>query len=103
MLASHRVSRQLQPPPDFFDHRIKIFDVLKAEYDALVRGSCAGDCLVGRGSLWLAKPRQDIIITLPDGAERKGTSWETTPLDVAKEISKSLSEKLVIAKVPGPS
>ena len=49
------------------------------------------------------KPRQEITITLPDGAERKGTSWETSPLDVAKEISKSLAEKLVIAKVFGPS
>jgi hypothetical protein len=47
-----------------------------------------------------AQPRQEIIITLPDGAERKGTSWETSPMDVAKEISKTLSEKLVIAKVP---
>lgn len=76
---------ELHPSPDFFDHRIKIFEDLKAEYDALVR----------------AKPRQNIIITLPDGAERNGTSWETSPLDVAKEISKSLSEKLVIAKVDG--
>jgi hypothetical protein len=59
--------------------------------------------LWGEAHCGLAKPRQDIIITLPDGAERKGTSWETSPLDVAKEISKSLSEKLVIAKVPGPS
>jgi threonyl-tRNA synthetase len=49
------------------------------------------------------KPRQEITITLPDGAERKGTSWETTPLDIAKGISKSLAEKLVIAKVLGPS
>ncbi|KAN0136810.1 threonyl-tRNA synthetase [Lactarius tabidus] len=74
---------ELQPPPDFFDHRIRIFEDLKAEYDDLVR----------------VKPRQEITITLPDGAERKGTSWETSPLDVAKGISKSLAEKLVIAKV----
>ena len=47
----------------------------------------------------LAQPRQEITITLPDGGERKGTSWETSPMDVAKGISKSLSEKLVIAKV----
>jgi threonyl-tRNA synthetase len=46
-----------------------------------------------------AQPRQEITITLPDGAERKGTSWETSPMDVAKDISKSLSERLVIAKV----
>lgn len=74
---------EFQPLPDFFDHRIRIFEDLKEEYDALVR----------------VKPRQEITITLPDGAERKGTSWETTPLDIAKGISKSLAEKLVIAKV----
>ncbi|KAI0293902.1 hypothetical protein BC826DRAFT_357661 [Russula brevipes] len=77
---------ELQPPPDFFDHRVKIFQDLKAEYDAFLR----------------AQPRREITITLPDGAERKGTSWETSPMDIAKDISKSLSEKLVIAKVPIP-
>ncbi|KAF8500154.1 hypothetical protein F5888DRAFT_1679539 [Russula emetica] len=76
---------ELQPPPGFFDHRVKIFEDLKVEYDAFVQ----------------AQPRQEITITLPDGAERKGTSWETSPMDVAKGISKSLSEKLVIAKVDG--
>jgi hypothetical protein len=46
-----------------------------------------------------AQPRQDITITMPDGSERKGKSWETSPMDVAKEVSKSLSERVVIAKV----
>lgn len=46
-----------------------------------------------------AQPRQDIAITMPDGSERKGTSWETSPMDIAKELSKSLSERIVIAKV----
>ena len=36
---------------------------------------------------------------MPDGSERKAKSWETSPLDVAKDISKSLSERIVIAKV----
>jgi len=36
---------------------------------------------------------------MPDGSIRKGTSWETSPMDVAKEVSKSLSERIVIAKV----
>ena len=36
---------------------------------------------------------------MPDGSERKAKSWETSPMDVAKEISKSLSERIVIAKV----
>ncbi|KZT43355.1 tars protein [Sistotremastrum suecicum HHB10207 ss-3] len=46
-------------------------------------------------------PRQEIHITMPDGSQRKGTSWETSPLHIAKEISKSLAERVVIAKVDG--
>ncbi|KAF8065195.1 hypothetical protein FPV67DRAFT_1501757 [Lyophyllum atratum] len=76
---------ELQPKPDFFDHRIKMFDQLKAEYDEFVK----------------AQPREEITVTLPDGSERKGKSWETSPMDIAKEVSKSLSERIVIAKVDG--
>lgn len=46
-----------------------------------------------------AQPREEIVVTLPDGSERKAKSWETSPMDVAKEVSKSLSERIVIAKV----
>ncbi|CAA7269894.1 unnamed protein product [Cyclocybe aegerita] len=66
---------ELQPPPEFFDHRLKIFNELKAEYDAFVA----------------AQPREEITVTLPDGSERKGKSWETSPMDVAKEVSKNTS------------
>ena len=43
-----------------------------------------------------------MTVTLPDGSERKGKTWETSPLDVAKELSKSLAERVVIAKVRMP-
>ena len=36
---------------------------------------------------------------MPNGSERKAKSWETSPMDVAKDVSKSLSERIVIAKV----
>jgi threonyl-tRNA synthetase len=36
---------------------------------------------------------------LPDGTKIEGKSWETSPLDVAKGISQSLAEKVIIAKV----
>jgi threonyl-tRNA synthetase len=36
---------------------------------------------------------------MPDGSNRQGTSWQTSPMDIAKEVSKSLSERVVIAKV----
>lgn len=47
-----------------------------------------------------AQPRQEIEITMPDGSKRKGTSWETSPMDIAREISKGLADRIVIAKVP---
>jgi hypothetical protein len=46
-----------------------------------------------------AQPRQSIQVTLPSGDVKEGTSWETSPLDVAKSISKSLPDRIVIAKV----
>lgn len=46
----------------------------------------------------LAKPREPITVTLPDGSERAATSWQSSPMDIAKEVSKSLSERIVIAK-----
>jgi len=78
-------SLELHPPPEYFDHRIKIFEEAKAEYDLFVKN----------------QPRQEIQVTLPDGSIRKGLSWETSPMDVAKDVSKSLSERIVIAKVNG--
>lgn len=51
---------------------------------------------------WEAKQeRKPIEITLKDGAKKEGTAWETSPMDIAKAISKSLPDRLVIAKVNG--
>lgn len=36
---------------------------------------------------------------MPDGSKREGTSFETSPLDIANQISKQLAKKVVIAKV----
>ncbi|TKY90330.1 hypothetical protein EX895_000328 [Sporisorium graminicola] len=74
---------EFSPKPAYFDHRIAMFEKLKAEQDAE----------------FAAKPRQPITVTMPDGSKRQGTSYETSPMDIAKEISKSLSERIVISKV----
>ncbi|THU97644.1 tars protein [Dendrothele bispora CBS 962.96] len=76
---------ELQPPPEFFEHRIKFFEQLKAEYDEQVK----------------AKPREEITVTMRDGSERKATSWETSPMDIAREVLKNHADKMVIAKVDG--
>ncbi|KAI9294541.1 threonyl-tRNA synthetase [Neoconidiobolus thromboides FSU 785] len=77
--------KDIKPTPEFFDHRIKIFEDLKKKYDEEIKN----------------KTREPITITLPDGKTKEGTSWETSPMDIAKSIAKSLAEKIIISKVDG--
>ena len=44
-------------------------------------------------------PREPIKIRLPDGKEKDGVSFQTTALEIAKSISNSLPDKVVVAKV----
>ncbi|KAL9541921.1 threonyl-tRNA synthetase [Mucor bainieri] len=76
---------EVTPAPEFLQHRIDMFDKLKAAADAEIA----------------QKPREPITITLPDGTQKEGTSWETTPLSIALGIAKSLAERTVISKVDG--
>lgn len=76
---------EFEPRPAYFQERIDMFEKVKAEYDAAIA----------------AKERVPIKVTLPDGTVREGTSWETSPMDLARDISKSLSERVVISKVNG--
>lgn len=77
------VGAEINPPPEFFQERIKIFDEYMAKYKTFVA----------------EQPRSPITITLPDGKEVQGTAWETTPLEVAKGIAASLADRVIIAKV----
>jgi len=61
---------------DYFD---SLFEIQQAKYAAF--------------------PHNPIKITLPDGKVKEGVAFETTPLDVAKMLSNSLPEKVVVAKV----
>lgn len=47
-------------------------------------------------------PQKEIVITLPSGDKKTGTSFVTTPLDVAKQISSQLAKKIIVAKVRYP-
>lgn len=76
---------EISPAPEYLQHRIDLFDKLKKIADEEVAN----------------KPREAITITLPDGTVKEGTSWETTPLDIALGIAKSLAERTVISKVDG--
>lgn len=76
---------EMSPPPSFIADRNAIFDKVKAEQDA-----------------WIAnQPREDINVTLASGDVRVGKSWELTPNQIARDISKSLFERTVIARVDG--
>jgi threonyl-tRNA synthetase len=83
--AGEKAQLELTPPPDFFASRNAIFDKRKAEREA-----------------WVAEqPREPITITLSNGNIKEGKGWETTPAAIAREISKSLFERTVIARVDG--
>jgi threonyl-tRNA synthetase len=61
---------QLNPPPDYVEHRIKIWNELKTKYNEQLA----------------AQTQVDISITLPDGKIMPGKSWKTTPNDIAQSI-----------------
>ena len=76
---------QLEPPPSCLARCIALFEKLNAKYDAEVA----------------AKECTPIKVTLSDGKVVDGKAWETTPYDVASQISKGLADNVVIAKVNG--
>lgn len=76
---------ELEETPAFITHRIQLFEKLKKKADEEIA----------------AKPRESITVTLPDGKTQPGQSWETTPGEIARNISKSLFERTVISKVNG--
>merc|ERR1711981_1505674 len=83
--APTKKAMELKEPPSFISDRLVLWDKLKAERET-----------------WLAaQPREPITITLPDGKEVAGTSWSTTPYEVASGISKGLADNCVVAKVNG--
>uniref|UniRef100_A0A8C5JM60 threonine--tRNA ligase n=1 Tax=Junco hyemalis TaxID=40217 RepID=A0A8C5JM60_JUNHY len=79
---------QLQCVPSFIEDRLKLYEVLKKEHDALLAYRAVNQ----------SKP---IKITLTDGETLEGESWKTTPYQLAVGISQVLASNAVIAKVNG--
>lgn len=71
------------PSPPFLEKRLATWDKLwsKAQSDLE------------------SKERRPIKIVLPDGSALEGTSWSTTPLEIAAGISKGLASNAVVARV----
>jgi threonyl-tRNA synthetase len=76
---------ELNPRPSFIQDRIDLFDRLKKKYEEDTA----------------KKPREPITITLPDNSIKQGTSWETSPADIAKGISSSLYKRVIVARLDG--
>ncbi|XP_009884085.1 PREDICTED: probable threonine--tRNA ligase 2, cytoplasmic [Charadrius vociferus] len=86
--ALNRHRNDLQCEPSFIEDRLKLYEALKKEHDALLAYRAAN----------LSKP---IKITLTDGKMAEGESWKTTPYQLAVGISQVLASNAVIAKVNG--
>uniref|UniRef100_A0A674KCU4 threonine--tRNA ligase n=1 Tax=Terrapene triunguis TaxID=2587831 RepID=A0A674KCU4_9SAUR len=78
----------LQCEPSFIDDRLKHYETLKKEHDALLAYRAANQ----------SKP---IKVILTDGKVIEGESWQTTPYQLAAGISRGLADNAVIATVNG--
>ncbi|XP_005094376.1 threonine--tRNA ligase 1, cytoplasmic isoform X2 [Aplysia californica] len=83
--GGEKKAMELKPPPDYIEHRQKLWDKLKKERDD-----------------WIAaQEKVPIKVTLPDGAVKEGNAFQTTPYEVAAAISQGLADSTVVAKVNG--
>lgn len=73
--------------PEWMEHRQKV-------WDAVVAANAAA------AAAQPAEP-QPISITLPDGKVLPGVAGVTTPMDIAKGISNSLADRIIVARVSG--
>jgi hypothetical protein len=71
----------------YYKKRVEIFDKIKAEQDAAMEAA--------------KQANFPIKVILPDGTEKTGVKWVTTPMDIANQLSKSLAKKAIVAKVDG--
>ncbi|KAL2300609.1 hypothetical protein Nmel_013492 [Mimus melanotis] len=86
--AVNQHQNDLQCVPSFIEDRLKLYEVLKKEHDALLAYRAANQS-------------KSIKITLKDGEMVEGESWRTTPYQLAVGISQVLASNAVIAKVNG--
>mmetsp|Transcript_9218 Transcript_9218/g.9186 ORF Transcript_9218/g.9186 Transcript_9218/m.9186 type:complete len:824 (+) Transcript_9218:58-2529(+) len=74
---------QIEKHPAWSAVRLQKYEVLKQKYLASLS----------------SREKHPIQVTLPDGSQKEGVSWQTTPLDIAKSISHKLAEKAVVARI----
>uniref|UniRef100_A0A8C3SGU5 threonine--tRNA ligase n=1 Tax=Chelydra serpentina TaxID=8475 RepID=A0A8C3SGU5_CHESE len=79
---------ELQCEPSFIEDRLKLYETLKKEHDALLAYRAANQS-------------KCIKVILTDGKVIEGESWKTTPYQLAAGVSRGLADNTVIAKVNG--
>uniref|UniRef100_A0A8C8LMG9 threonine--tRNA ligase n=1 Tax=Oncorhynchus tshawytscha TaxID=74940 RepID=A0A8C8LMG9_ONCTS len=79
--------RELKPWPGYISDRMRLYEELKKESDALLARRAADS--------------QPITVELPDGRRVEGQAWVTTPYQLACGISKGLADNAVISQVNG--
>lgn len=74
---------ELKSDPEFLQRRLSVFESLYQSYIESLK----------------SRPEEPITISLPNGLTKNGIAFKTTPLDIAKEISRSLANDSIVAKV----
>jgi len=74
-------------PPAWMQHRLEQWDIVSSKRQA--ESDAAGG------------EKKAIKVTLPDGKVVEGVAGVTTPMEIAKGISNSLAERIIVAKVDG--
>lgn len=80
------LKNELQCEPSFIEDRLKLYETLKKEHDALLAYRAASQS-------------KSIRVILTDGKVIEGESWKTTPYQLAAGVSRGLADNAVIAKV----
>ncbi|XP_075753846.1 threonine--tRNA ligase 2, cytoplasmic [Pelodiscus sinensis] len=80
------LKNELQCEPRFIEDRLKLYETLKKEHDALLAYRAASQS-------------KSIRVILTDGKVIEGESWKTTPYQLAAGVSRGLADNAVIAKV----
>eukprot|EP00501_MAST-03F_sp_TOSAG23-6_P001107 GSMAST32.ASY1.ANO1.1150.1 assembled CDS len=69
--------------PQFIAAREDVYNRVKAAYEKRL----------------LEKPREAMTVTMPDKKTHPGTTWETTPMMIALNISKQMAKRQLVAEV----
>jgi threonyl-tRNA synthetase len=84
MMGGSKIGGAFAGDKTFLDARLAVFDKIKARTAARVA----------------AKTKRAMTVTMPDGKKTfEATTWETTPLAIAKLLSNSLAKTAVVARV----